>query len=135
MLQRVFQIIGSMSMVSAILFVGHLSQAEDDPLVVGASLAKTGSGSIPRVQAVTGSLENPNAAAGFPALAGMNAAYLERQLLDMKAAKREINPAMKPIIDGLTDGQIRAASTYYATAETQAGAGHWRHRKTRRSGW
>ena len=52
-----------------------------------------------------------------PALAGMNAAYLERQLLDMKTAKREVNPAMKPVIDGLTEGQIRAASAYYASLE------------------
>ena len=90
MLQRVFQVFGVMSMVSAIVLSAHLSQAEEDPVTVGESLAKTGSGAIPACSSCHGQLGEGTPAAGFPALAGMNAAYLERQLLDMKTAKREV---------------------------------------------
>jgi len=54
-----------------------------------------------------------NAAAGFPRLAGLNAAYLQAQLHAFAEGRRQ-NPVMMPIARALTSAQITAVAGYYA---------------------
>lgn len=53
------------------------------------------------------------AAAGFPRLAGLNRAYLRKQLDDFASGARE-NPVMKPIATALGADERQAVSDYYA---------------------
>lgn len=53
-------------------------------------------------------------AAGFPRLAGLNEAYIKHQLHDFQSGKRN-NPLMQPIAKALSDNEIQAVATYYAT--------------------
>jgi cytochrome c553 len=53
------------------------------------------------------------AAAGFPRLAGLNAAYLRRQLDAFASGTRE-NPVMKPMATALSEEERRAMSDYYS---------------------
>lgn len=52
-------------------------------------------------------------AAGFPRLAGLNAAYLAKQLHDFKSGARN-NPVMKPMAASMTDSEITAVAGYFA---------------------
>lgn len=52
------------------------------------------------------------AAAGFPRLAGLNAAYLKRQLDDMASGSRE-SAVMKPMATALSEGERQALADYY----------------------
>lgn len=53
------------------------------------------------------------AAAGFPMLAGLNKAYLQKQIKDMVKGSRNA-PVMSPIAKALTDEEIKAVATYYS---------------------
>lgn len=53
------------------------------------------------------------AAAGFPRIAGMNAAYIARQLRDFASGARQ-NAVMMPVAKALTDQEIDAVAAYYA---------------------
>lgn len=53
------------------------------------------------------------AAAGFPRLAGLNSAYLKKQLKDMAKGSRN-TPVMTPIAKALTDKDIEAVASYYS---------------------
>lgn len=53
------------------------------------------------------------AAAGFPRLAGLNSAYLRKQLDDFASGARE-NAVMKPIATALDADERKAVSDYYA---------------------
>lgn len=53
-------------------------------------------------------------AAGFPRLAGLNAAYLKRQLDDFANGSRE-SPIMKPMVSALSDDERAALAEYYST--------------------
>jgi len=94
---------------------GMLIQAQEEPLKVGATIASSGFGGVPACASCHGTVGQGNPAAGFPALAGVNASYLERQLSDMKAGTRLLNPAMGPAVQGLDAAQIQAVSEYYAS--------------------
>lgn len=62
------------------------------------------------------------AQAGFPRLAGLNQAYLEKQLHDFAKASRN-NPVMAPMAKALTDKEIKAVAAYFANmAPTTSGA-------------
>src|SRR5699024_10005193 len=61
-----------------------------------------------------------NAAAGFPRLAGLSAAYQSKQLHDFASGERG-NPIMAPIANALSDQQIEALARYYAGLETVSG--------------
>lgn len=54
-----------------------------------------------------------NAAAGFPRLAGLNAAYLARQLRDFANGSRA-NMIMQPIAKALSKQQIEDVTTFYS---------------------
>lgn len=53
------------------------------------------------------------AAAGFPRLAGLPAAYIAKQLHDFKAGLRQ-NPVMQPIASALTAEEVEAVAAAYA---------------------
>lgn len=55
-----------------------------------------------------------NAAAGFPQLAGLNADYFSKQILDYQNLTR-INPVMQPIAKGLSESEIKALANYFAS--------------------
>lgn len=54
-----------------------------------------------------------NAAANFPRLAGLDAAYQEKQLADIRAGTRQ-SPVMVPIAKGLTEAESKAVARHYA---------------------
>lgn len=54
-----------------------------------------------------------NDAAGFPRLAGLNAAYLDQQLQDFAGGKRQ-NAIMMPIAKALSADEMTAVTKYYA---------------------
>ncbi|HEX7324409.1 MAG TPA: c-type cytochrome [Rhodanobacteraceae bacterium] len=54
-----------------------------------------------------------NAATGYPRLAGLNAAYLLRQLEDFASGARR-NPVMQPIAHGLGAQQRKALAAYFS---------------------
>ncbi len=59
-------------------------------------------------------------AAQFPQLAGQNADYLRKQILDFRSGRRD-NPIMTPLAQSLTSEQVDALATYFAL---QAGTSH-----------
>lgn len=59
------------------------------------------------------------AAAGFPRLAGLNAAYIAHQLHDFRSGKRN-NPLMQPIAKALSDTEIQQVAAYYAAMPAPA---------------
>lgn len=61
------------------------------------------------------------AAAGFPRLAGLNAAYIAHQLHDFRSGKRN-NPLMQPIAKALSDTEIQQVAAYYAAMPVPATA-------------
>lgn len=81
----------------------------------GAALAATGKATagVPACIACHGAKGEGNAAAGFPRLAGIGAAYLERQL-DAFANGQRQNPVMQPIAKALQPAERRAVAEYYA---------------------
>ncbi len=54
------------------------------------------------------------AAATFVRLAGLNEAYIAKQLRDFKQGAR-VNPIMQPMAAALTDAEIAAVARYYAS--------------------
>lgn len=98
-------LVGALGLASA-----HAAAAPD-----GKTIAMQGAGGAP-CQSCHGANGEGNAAAGFPSLAGMNAAYLESQLHAFKNGTRK-NPVMAPQASGLNDAQIKAVSDYYAGLE------------------
>jgi cytochrome c553 len=60
-----------------------------------------------------------NAAAGFPALAGMSSTYIEHQLYDFKHGTRD-NEIMKNMAIGLNGAQRKAIGDYYAALKVPA---------------
>ncbi|MBA1293166.1 c-type cytochrome [Pseudomonas lurida] len=59
------------------------------------------------------------AAAGFPRLAGLPAAYLRKQLEDFKRGSRD-NPVMRPLAIALTDAEVQALSQTIAAMPAAA---------------
>lgn len=53
------------------------------------------------------------AAAGFPRLAGLSAAYMSKQIADFKSGSRS-NPVMQPIASALTADEIESVTTMLA---------------------
>lgn len=98
-------------LATAVLLLGGLlmssAMAAD-----GHKIASQGMGGAPCLSC-HGAQGEGNAAAGFPRLAGMNAAYLARQLRAFKDGSRK-NPVMAPQAAGLDDAAIQAVARYYA---------------------
>lgn len=79
----------------------------------GAAIAKTGAGAAPACQSCHGPAGEGIAQAGFPRLAGLGAAYLQRQLVAFADGTR-VSDAMLPIAQALSDADRAAVSAYYA---------------------
>jgi cytochrome c553 len=79
----------------------------------GARLAAKGDGSGAPCAACHGADGSGNNAAGFPRLAGLDPAYLAKQMLDYNAGTR-VNPVMQPNIDNFDEQQIHDLAAYYA---------------------
>lgn len=86
--------------------------AEGDP-ERGAGLAAQGDGSGAPCLACHGADGSGNNAGGFPRLAGLDAAYLTRQMLAYNSGER-VSPVMQPNIDNFDEQQIRDLAAYYA---------------------
>jgi len=86
--------------------------SEGDP-EQGAKLAAQGDGSGAPCLACHGADGSGNNAAGFPRLAGLDAGYLARQMLDYNSGDR-VSPVMQPNIDNFNEQQIRDLAAYYA---------------------
>jgi|25BtaG_2_1085352.scaffolds.fasta_scaffold00092_32 cytochrome c553 len=89
-----------------------VTAADGDP-ERGARLAAQGDGSGAPCVACHGADGSGNNAAGFPRLAGLDPAYLAKQMLDYNAGKR-VSPVMQPNIDNFDEQQIRDIAAYYA---------------------
>jgi cytochrome c553 len=61
------------------------------------------------------------ATAGFPQLAGMNAAYFSKQIYDYQNLQR-VNPIMQPIAKGLSEAEIKNLAAYFALLPPVANA-------------
>ncbi|MFH1813013.1 MAG: c-type cytochrome [Pseudomonadota bacterium] len=79
----------------------------------GAAIATTGAGAAPACQTCHGPAGEGIAQAGFPRLAGLGAAYMQRQL-DAFADGTRVNAVMMPIARALSDADRAAVSAYYA---------------------
>lgn len=80
-----------------------------------ATIARQGNGNgAPACASCHGADGGGQAAAGFPRLAGLNAAYLRKQLDDFAIGTRE-NAIMKPMATSLSESERKAMATYYST--------------------
>lgn len=87
-----------------------------------ASIAKQGNGrGAPPCMACHGVDGGGQDAAGFPRLAGLNAAYLERQL-DSFAEGSRVDPTMSPVAKALTEDERKALAEYYSKLPIPAAA-------------
>lgn len=105
--------------LSGLILLGCLvpgaAQAAD--LSAGETIALQGNGrGATACVACHGAKGEGNPQAGFPHLAGMNAAYLEHQLQSIKQGSR-INPIMKPIASALSAQEMANVSAYYASLQ------------------
>ena len=85
-----------------------------------ATLANNGSGTLAACASCHGS--DGGGQASFPRLAGMNAAYLLKQLGDFDSGARA-NPVMQPIAQALSPEDRLAITTYYAAMEAPVASG------------
>ncbi|MBE01697.1 c-type cytochrome [Marinobacter lutaoensis] len=105
---------GLLAMASSALAAGGDPQR-------GAQLAMQGDGSGAPCLACHGADGAGNDAAGFPRLAGLDADYLAKQMLDYNAGKR-VSPIMQPNIDNFDEQQLRDLAAYYASLPAPASA-------------
>jgi cytochrome c553 len=78
------------------------------------ALASQGNGhGVPACQSCHGADGGGQAAAGFPRLAGLDAAYLRKQLADYAAGTR-VHAVMQPIARALSADERAAVAAYYA---------------------
>lgn len=84
------------------------------PQDAGARIATAGNGSgAPPCVACHGADGGGQEGPGFPRLAGLNAAYMQRQLDDFANGSRE-SAVMKPIATALSTEERKIMATYYA---------------------
>lgn len=87
-----------------------------------AILASKGNGhDVPACATCHGTDGAGQGAAGFPRLAGLNAAYLQRQLDDFANGSRE-NAVMKPMATELSETERQALAEYYSKLSIPVGA-------------
>lgn len=100
-------------LAGAITALGASANAAEGDPDRGAQLAAQGDGSGAPCLACHGADGSGNNAGGFPRLAGLDAAYLAKQMLDYNSGAR-INPVMQPNINDFDEQQIRDLAAYYA---------------------
>jgi cytochrome c553 len=96
--------------IAGLLLAGHVFAAAPD----GAAIARQGNGhGAAPCLACHGADGGGQAAAGFPRLAGLPAAYLRKQLDDFAAGTRS-NATMQPVASALSEDERAAVAAYYA---------------------
>ncbi len=89
-----------------------------------AQIVRQGNGhGAPACQSCHGLSGGGQAAAGFPRLAGLNVAYLHRQLDDFANGSRA-NPVMTPIATALKPGERKALADYYGQLPIPSALAH-----------
>jgi cytochrome c553 len=103
--------------IFGLAFAGSLGAATISPLAadeLGRRIASQGNGrGAPACESCHGADGLGNAAAGFPRLAGLNAAYLVRQLDDYENGTRN-NAVMGTMAKTLAPDERKAIAAYYA---------------------
>jgi len=97
--------------LACMLGAGASAGAQD--LAAGKAIATAGAGAVPACSSCHGAAGEGNAAAGFPRLAGLGAAYLAKQLDEMADGARP-SPAMQATAAGLTPARRRDVAAYFA---------------------
>lgn len=97
-------------LLAAITCVPIFAHAADTATTLAMQGNKRGT---PACQTCHGMDGGGTAAAGFPRLAGLDAAYIEQQLLNFRSGKRN-NPIMQPIAQSLTKKEGTLIAAYYA---------------------
>lgn len=90
-------------------------------LYVGPALAESAPPAAQTCAACHGKLGEGRPAAGFPRLAGLPAAYLEKELAAFADGTRS-NAVMQPLAKALDSGARKAVAHYYAQLETPSAA-------------
>ena len=88
-----------------------LAVSTPSPAADPATIANQGTGTVVACASCHG--KDGGGQASFPRLAGMNAAYLLKQMQDFASGSRD-NAVMKPIADALSPEERSAMSSYYA---------------------
>ena len=87
---------------------------------LGATIVAKGTqNAVPACASCHGAKGEGNAANGFPRLAGLGEAYLERQLSAFASGER-VNPIMQPIAKALKADEASAVSAYFAALPAAA---------------
>lgn len=98
----------------AALFAGLSMTVSPASAQTGEKIAKAGNAAgAPACVTCHGPSGQGQPAAGFPRLAGLNAAYLVRQLQSFQDATR-VNPIMAPVAQQLSDTDRQALGEYFA---------------------
>lgn len=103
-------------LLAAITCIPLSSQADDAAKTIAMQGNKQGATAC---MACHGADGGGTAAAGFPRLAGLNDAYIARQLKDFRSGKRS-NPLMQPIAKALSDTEVQLVAAYYAALPVPA---------------
>lgn len=85
----------------------------------GATIAKAGAGAAPACQTCHGAAGEGLVPAGFPRLASLGAAYMQRQLAAFADGTR-VSAVMMPIAKALSDADRAEVLTYYAALPAPA---------------
>ncbi|HEY6095604.1 MAG TPA: c-type cytochrome [Gallionellaceae bacterium] len=86
------------------------AQAEEAAQTIATQGTKQGT---PACQSCHGADGGGMAAGGFPRLAGLSEAYLERQLMNFRSGKRT-SPIMQPIVATLSEKEVAQLAAYFA---------------------
>lgn len=97
-------------LLAAITCLPLYAQADDVAKTIASQGNKHGATAC---QTCHGADGGGTAAAGFPRLAGLDAGYIERQLLNFRSGKRS-NPVMQPIAEALSKKEVPLMAAYYA---------------------
>lgn len=103
----------------AVLLASTQLGAQSDPVELGRKLATQGGDGVAPCASCHGANGEGDPTTGFPRLAGLDSAYLQRQLLDYRSGKRA-HPVMEPIANLLSEAQVGAAAAYYSSLEVSA---------------
>lgn len=99
-------------MLAGVVLCGSAAQAAG-VAADGQKIVMQGDGSGAPCLACHGMDGAGNNAGGFPRLAGLDAAYLVKQMRDYNAGLR-VSPIMQPNVDNLSEQQILDVAVYYA---------------------
>lgn len=97
-------------LLAAITCIPIYAQADDVAKTIALQGNKHGA---PACQTCHGADGGGTAAAGFPRLAGLDAGYIEQQLLNFRSGKRS-NTIMQPIAESLSKKEVPLIAAYYA---------------------